>query len=47
MKILLQPEAETISDRDLAKNQQYLIDLLVRISSLTGSFEKYLLVKKS
>ena len=31
MKILLQPEANTISDRELANNQRYLINLLEKI----------------
>jgi hypothetical protein len=32
MKILLQSEAQTISNEELANNQKYLIDLLTRIS---------------
>ena len=30
MKILLQSEAKTISDRELVSNQKYLIDLLTK-----------------
>ena len=31
MKILLQPEAQTISAEELANNQEYLIALLAKI----------------
>lgn len=34
MKILLQPEAKTISNYELAKNQKYLLDLLNKIAHL-------------
>ena len=32
MKVILQPEARTISNRELANNQQYLIDLFTTLS---------------
>lgn len=34
MKILLQPEAKTISNYELAKNQEYLLNLLNKIACL-------------
>ena len=34
MKILLQSEAETISNKELLNNQKYLIDLLTKIYRL-------------
>jgi len=38
MKILLQPEAETISNEELLNNQKYLIDLLTKIYCLCLRF---------
>ncbi len=32
MKILLQPEAKTISNDKLAKNQEFLLGILTRVS---------------
>lgn len=32
MKIILQPEARTIDNQELVKNQRYLINLFVTIS---------------
>ena len=34
MKILLQTEARTVSNDELAKNQKYLIDLLTKVGHL-------------
>lgn len=31
MKIILQPEARTISNLELANNQKYLIDLFIKL----------------
>lgn len=41
MKILLQPEAKTISNYELAKNQEYLLNLLNKIAQF-----KFVLNKK-
>lgn len=35
MKVLLQPEARTLSNRELRENQQALIDLVVKINNFT------------
>lgn len=40
MKILLQPEAKTERDRDLASNQQYLIGLINKICRFTFNSPK-------
>ncbi|MGF1589516.1 MAG: hypothetical protein ACFCU7_09755 [Pleurocapsa sp.] len=37
MKIILQTEAKTISDRELLENQQYLIGLINKIPGLSTS----------
>ena len=42
MKILLQTEAKTISNYELAKNQKYLIDLLNKIAHLRFVFNRKL-----
>lgn len=34
MKIILQPEARTVSNQELANNQQYLINLFAIISQV-------------
>ena len=34
MKILLQTEAKTISNAELARNQKYLIDLIQKFNSI-------------
>ena len=38
MKILLQREAQTISDRELENNQKYLIDLIEKICNIPSNF---------
>ncbi len=40
MKILLQPEARNISDCELKKNQQYLIDLINKIRNFAFNFHQ-------
>ena len=40
MKILLQTEAKTISNAELVKNQEYLVNLLGRIWSLKPILNK-------
>lgn len=40
MKIILQPEARTISNLELADNQRYLIDLLDKISPFRFGLRK-------
>jgi hypothetical protein len=40
MKTLLQTEARTISNAELAENQKYLIDLLVKIGFLKPTSNK-------
>lgn len=34
MKVILQPEARTISDREIRENQEYLINLFAKINNL-------------
>lgn len=38
MKILLQTEARTISDREVAENQAYLINLFAQLCNTTKNF---------
>ncbi len=38
MKIILQPEAKTISDRELFDNQKYLINLIDKIPGFSTNF---------
>ena len=48
MKILLQREAHTISDRELKNNQQYLIDLFKKIfdipSTVSSNLRRFFLI---
>ena len=45
MKILLQPEARTISDRELEANQQYLIDLINKMRNFTFNWREQVIDK--
>lgn len=47
MKILLQPEARNLNNRELAENYQHLISLLGKLSSIKPNFGKQSKNKKS
>lgn len=47
MKILLQPEALNLSNREIAENYRHLIYLLSKLSSIKSNFGKQSTNKKS
>ncbi len=46
MKILLQPEAKTIGNRELIENQKYLINLVEKLSFGLNSTKQIAAVNK-
>ena len=47
MKIIFQSEANTISDREIANNQKYLINLIAKLGNFRFGFPQKVKATKS